>query len=110
MAALFRAAVTPVSSSTFRGSKSSWLNCLGCANVFPMSATELIRQMAELPPHERTLFEQLLRGLPSVVRPAQAGAAAPASWPDFAQRLRRIYGEKVAPDSQSIIDEGRGDR
>ena len=31
-------------------------------------------------------------------------------WPDFSERLHRIYGEKVAPDSQNIIDEGRGDR
>ena len=29
---------------------------------------------------------------------------------DFVQRLHRIYGDAVAPDSQSIIDEGRGDR
>jgi hypothetical protein len=73
-----------------------------------MSATELIKQVAALPPQERTLFEQLLREL-------ESGAGGPgqvpqAKWPDFAQRLHDIYGDKVAPDSQSIIDEGRGDR
>ena len=31
-------------------------------------------------------------------------------WPDFTQRLHQIYGDKAAPDSQSIIEEGRGDR
>jgi hypothetical protein len=39
-----------------------------------------------------------------------AGQANPAKWPDFGQRLHDIYGDKVAPDSQTIIDEGRGDR
>ena len=42
-----------------------------------------------------------------------AGTPAQASrskWPDFARRLHDIYGDKVAPDSQNIIDEGRGDR
>ena len=33
-----------------------------------------------------------------------------SKWPDFGQRLHDIYGDKVAPDWQSIIDEGRGDR
>ena len=73
-----------------------------------MSATELIKQVAALPPQERTLFEQLLREL-------EGGAGTPgqvrqAKWPDFGQRLHDIYGDKVAPDSQGIIDEGRGDR
>ena len=70
-----------------------------------MSAAELIRKMAELPPHERTLLEQLFRAMQSGQRPPVA-----AAWPDFGQRLLRIYGDKVAADSQSIIDEGRGDR
>jgi hypothetical protein len=32
-----------------------------------------------------------------------------ANWPDFDERLRDIYGDKIAPDSGDIIDEGRGD-
>jgi hypothetical protein len=73
-----------------------------------MSATELIRQVAALPPQERTLFEQLLRemdnggGIP--------GQANRTQWPDFGQRLLDIYGDKVAPDSQNIIADGRGER
>ena len=34
----------------------------------------------------------------------------PSEWPDFGELLHRIYGHKLAPDSQSIIHEGRGDR
>ena len=73
-----------------------------------MSATELIRQVAALPPQERTVFERLLREM-------EGGAGTPGQtnrtrWPDFGQRLHDIYGDQVAPDSQSIIDEGRGDR
>jgi hypothetical protein len=73
-----------------------------------MSATELIKQVAALPPQERTLFEQLLRGMESGA--GTPGQAHRAKWPDFGRRLRDIYGDKVAPDSESIIDEGRGDR
>lgn len=73
-----------------------------------MSATELIKQVAALPPQERTLFEQLFRGMESGA--GNPGLAHQGKWPDFGQRLRDIYGDKVAPDSQGIIDEGRGDR
>ena len=38
------------------------------------------------------------------------GQAQRSKWPDFGQRLQDIYGDKVAPDSQNTIDEGRGDR
>ena len=38
------------------------------------------------------------------------GQANRSKWADFGQRLHDIYGDKVAPDSQNIIDEGRGDR
>jgi hypothetical protein len=73
-----------------------------------MSATELIRHVAALPPQERTLFGQLLREM-------EIGAGNPdqadrAKWPDFGRRLHDIYGDKIAPDSQHTIDEGRGDR
>lgn len=73
-----------------------------------MSAAELIKQVATLPPKERTLFEHLFRAM-------ENGATAPvhgnrAKWPDFSQRLHDIYGDKIAPDSQDVIDEGRGDR
>lgn len=73
-----------------------------------MSATELIRQVAALPPQERSLFERLLREM-------ESGAGTPgqvnrSKWPDFGQRLHDLYGDKVAPDSQTIIDKGRGER
>lgn len=73
-----------------------------------MSATELIKQVAALPPQERKLFEVLLRKLENGA-PA-SDSSAQAQWPDFGKRLRNIYGEKVAPDSLTIIDEGRGPR
>ena len=73
-----------------------------------MSAKELIKQVAALPPHERTLFERLLRDMENSAR-AERQVNQP-QWPDFSERLHRIYGERVAPDSQNIIDEGRGDR
>ncbi len=73
-----------------------------------MSAAELIKQVAALPPQERTLFERLFRAMENGADgPGQANRA---QWPDFGQRLHDIYGDKVAPDSQSIVDEGRGER
>lgn len=73
-----------------------------------MSATELIKQVAALPQPERTLFEQLFQAMKDGSLPP--GAVSRSDWPDFGERLRGIYGEKIAPDSQSVIDEGRGDR
>ena len=73
-----------------------------------MSATDLIKQVAALPPQERTMFEHLFRAMET-----GAGTPGPANrtkWPDFGQRLHEIYGDRVAPDSQNVIDEGRGDR
>ena len=73
-----------------------------------MSATDLIKQVALLPPQERTLFERLLREMEGGV--GTPGQANRTQWPDFGRRLHDIYGDKVAPDSQNTIDEGRGDR
>jgi hypothetical protein len=73
-----------------------------------MSATELIKQVAALPQRERTLFEQLFHAMKNGSR--APGPASQSNWPDFGERLRAIYGDKIAPDSQKIIDEGRGDR
>ena len=73
-----------------------------------MSATELIKQVAALPPQERTLFERLFQAMENGV--PSSGQARRAKWPDFGERLDQIYGDKIAPDSQCTIDEGRGDR
>ncbi len=73
-----------------------------------MSATELIKQVAALPQRERTLFEQLFRAMEDGSR--TPGPQSHSNWPDFGERLRDIYGDKIAPDSQYIVDEGRGDR
>jgi hypothetical protein len=73
-----------------------------------MSASELIKQVAALPPHERMLFERLFQAMEGNAR--TSGMVAETAWPDFGKRLDQIYGHKVAPDSQPIIDEGRGDR
>ena len=72
-----------------------------------MSAIELIQQVAALPQRERTLFEQLFHAMKNGSR--APGPVSPSNWPDFGERLRGIYGNKIAPDSQNIIDEGRGD-
>ena len=73
-----------------------------------MSATELIKQLACLTPEERKLFEQLFHAMENGNRNPRAPRQQ--KWPGFGERLRRIYGDKVAPDSQRIIDDGRGDR
>ena len=73
-----------------------------------MSATELIKQVAALPQRERVVFEQLFQAMKN---DHASNVPAPGSdWPDFGERLHGIYGDKIAPDSQTIIDEGRGDR
>jgi len=73
-----------------------------------MSATELIKQVAALPPQERTLFERLFHAMEK--DPHRPAVSSQAQWPDFGERLRAIYGGKVVADSQTVIDEGRGDR
>jgi hypothetical protein len=73
-----------------------------------MSATELIKQVAALPQRERTLFEQLFHAMKNGSH--APGPASQSNWPDFGERLHDIYGDKIAPDSQNVIDEGRGDR
>ena len=72
-----------------------------------MSATGLIKQVAALPPQERTLFEQLFHAMEN--RTSAPGLPGQPNWPDFGERLHGIYGDKVAPDSPRIVDNGRGD-
>jgi hypothetical protein len=73
-----------------------------------MSAAELIKQVAALSQREKMLFDQLFHAMKNG-RHAPA-PASPSNWPDFGERLRGIYGDKTVPDSQNIIDEGRGER
>ncbi|MBM3879074.1 MAG: hypothetical protein FJ387_05065 [Verrucomicrobia bacterium] len=61
-----------------------------------MSVIELIRHVAAIPPGERTLFEQLLRAMESSHLSPDLASQSP--WPDFAARLRSIYGQNLAPD------------
>ena len=72
-----------------------------------MSATELIKKVAALPRQERMLFEQLFHALTN--RSSDPIPAVHSNWPDFAERLRDIHGDKIAPDSQKIVNDGRGD-
>ncbi len=77
-----------------------------------MSASELIEQWKALPPKEREAFARLLRQLEKAAAPAAGdgnGGPGSASWPDFGARLKRIYGNKVTADSQSVISYARGD-
>jgi hypothetical protein len=73
-----------------------------------MSATELIKHVAALPHRERTLFEELFHVMKNGNH--ASSPASHANWPDFGERLRGIYGDKIAPDSQGVIDEGHGER
>ena len=73
-----------------------------------MSAAELMKEVAALSSEERVAFMKMVRELE--YRSAQDPQDNGRQWPDFRQRLSQIYGDQLAPDSQSIIDEGRGDR
>jgi hypothetical protein len=73
-----------------------------------MSAIELIEQLKALSPHEQADFARRFRELQadaSTAREEQNGqAGCVCQWPDFSGRLRRIYGDKIAPDSQAVIE------
>jgi hypothetical protein len=72
-----------------------------------VSAIELIKKVAALAPQVRRLFEQLFHAMNNRnLAPVPTGRT---NWPDFDERLRAIYGVKIAPDSQTVIDEGRCD-
>ena len=52
-----------------------------------------------------------LRGQPVArLTPVKPRRQTPRPWPDFAARLRRIYGSRVLPASQPLLDQLRGDR
>ena len=65
-----------------------------------MSANDLIKEVAALPPQEQALFERLFREMKNGNGPS--GPVRHSNWPDFGDRLRGIYGDKSAPDSQNI--------
>lgn len=71
-----------------------------------MSAKELIQQVIAMTPQEKDSFLGMLRDLehePETRSRPRNGQ----KWPDFSQRLQEIYGDKIVPDSQLLIDEGR---
>jgi hypothetical protein len=74
-----------------------------------MSATDILNELKNLPAGEQAAFDRLFRQWQSAstfARPLQKAGM----WPDFLTRLRRIYGNKITGDSQSLISELRGDR
>ena len=73
-----------------------------------MSATELIKQVAALPPQERTLFEQLLRAMENG-NGVRTEAGPPAATPDFLARAKAVWGETPPGKSLSaVVSEARG--
>jgi len=74
-----------------------------------MSAGDILKQLQTLPPAEQAAFDRLFRQWQSASGNAKP-PARPQQWPDFLTRLRRIYGDKVTGDSQSLISELRGER
>jgi hypothetical protein len=78
-----------------------------------VSALELIEQLRTLPAREQADFARLFRQMQEQspgAASATAQAASPRQWPEFAARLRRIYGDRVVPGSQTLVSYGRGDR
>jgi len=78
-----------------------------------MSATELIEQFKALSAREREAFARFFHELETPASPAtgngNGASASGGNWPDFAARLKRIYGNKVVADSEAVISYGRGD-
>jgi len=73
-----------------------------------MSATELIKQVAALPPQERTRFEKLLRAMENG-NGARTVAGQPAITPDFLARAKAVWGETPPGKSLSaVVSEARG--
>lgn len=80
-----------------------------------MSTTDLIEQLKALSASEREAFARLFHELETGTIPAAGdakgnGASGSGNWPDFGARLKRIYGDKVAADSEAVISYARGDR
>jgi hypothetical protein len=60
---------------------------------------------------EREAFARLFHELetPTVPGAGRAnGASGAGNWPDFGARLKRIYGDKVVPESEAVISYARG--
>ena len=77
-----------------------------------MSTTELIEQLKALPASEREAFARLFHEVEKSTVPAPChgnGAPGAGHWPDFGARHKRIYGNKVVADSESVISLARGD-
>jgi hypothetical protein len=68
---------------------------------------EEIRTAPEPVVEEVLDFVRFLKSKPAVERPT---FASPRVMPDFAARKRAIFGDRILPDSQEILDELRADR
>ena len=68
---------------------------------------EEIRTAPEPVVEEVLDFVRFLKSKPAV---EQLTPATPRVLPDFAARKRAIFGDRILPDSQEILDELRADR
>jgi hypothetical protein len=68
---------------------------------------EEIRTAPEPMVEEVLDFVRFLKSKPAV---EQLAPATPRVLPDFAARKRAIFGDRILPDSQEILDELRADR
>ena len=67
---------------------------------------EEIRTAPEPVVEEVLDFVRFLKSKPGVAQPT----SAPRVIPDFRARQKAIFGDRVLPDSQAILDELRADR
>ena len=71
------------------------------------SVLEEIRTAPEPMVEEVLDFVRFLKSKPAV---EQLAPATPRVLPDFAARKRAIFGDRILPDSQEVLDELRADR
>ena len=68
---------------------------------------EIEEAIEQLPPVK---FNELRQWIERRSKASQIAASTPQAKPDFLARQRAIFGGRLLPDSQSSLDEIRGDR
>jgi hypothetical protein len=69
--------------------------------------SEIKKAIDSLRPEEQTAIRQWMDSKRQRKRPK---TKSPVRWPDFQTRQKAIFGNRVLPDSQAVLDEIRADR